>query len=368
LIASLDLLISSLRLGGAERMCTVIANLFAERGYSVRVVVLDDGDGPLRADLAKNVPVLALGVRRARYAVPPLYRFLRQSAAPQVLVFNHQLLAMLLCLRPIARSKTRFVLRNISTLSEKLAAERSLWHGRVVHGLARYTIARADHVIAQSEGMALDLVANYAVPEENITVVNNAVSPQMLLKRGDKIHKRRGYEVVFVGRLHAVKDLSLLLNAFVRLKSVLPSAFLSIYGDGPERDALVSQVTKLGLEASVFFHGQVANVADCYTRANVTVLTSLYEGFPNCLIESITIGTPIVSVNCRSGPSEIIRPGRNGYIVQTRHPQDFADALLLASRTHWDPETVRATSTKFKPDFVFRKYEQILFPDRNSVQ
>ena len=358
---SIDLLISSLRRGGAERMCTVLANQFAKQGYAVRVVVMDAVAGPLQTDLSPDIVVKSLGVRRARYAALSLYSYLCQEPAGHVLIFNHQLLAILILLRPFVRKFPCLILRNISTLTKKLAAETSFWHGPIVHAIARITIARADYVIAQSENMARDLIENYSVKPSRIAVIHNGVAPQIWAKRREMRKGCAHFRIAFVGRLHAVKDLPLLLDAFARLKSDLPEASLSIYGDGPEEASLRRQAANLGVEASVHFAGQVADVTNCYLHADVTVLTSLYEGFPNCLIESIVLGTPIVSVDCQSGPSDIVEPGQNGYLVKTRDPQDFADALSDASVKPWNHELIRENAEKFAPDLVVRSYEKVIF-------
>nr|WP_255536557.1 glycosyltransferase [Pacificimonas pallii] len=357
----MDLLISSLRRGGAERMCTVLANQFADMGYAVRVIVMDSEIGPMRTDLSSKVTVMSLGVKRARYAIPSLYRFLCRDAADQILVFNHQILAILIPLRRLLRRKPRFILRNISTLSQQFSAEKSVWHGAVVHAFARGAIPKADHVIAQSHGMASDLIKNYAVDPEKISIIHNAVAPQIWQRREEFQEKEEGFRISFVGRLEPVKDVSLLLDAFADVKAKLPTASLSIYGDGSERSALAKKAKALDLEDAVKFFGQVTDVVGCYIAADVTALTSIYEGFPNCLIESIAFGTPIVSVDCKSGPEEIIENGQNGYLVRSRRPRDIAEALLKAAESDWDRKSIRVSASRFSPEQVAKAYEAAIF-------
>ncbi|OBU42354.1 hypothetical protein AYY26_05310 [Photobacterium phosphoreum] len=70
------------------------------------------------------------------------------------------------------------------------------------------------------------------------------------------------------------------------------------------------------------------DVNSYYNRSRITILTSLYEGFPNVLAESLTVGTPVVSFDCPSGPAEIINNGINGYLVPCFDCDDFSNKVI----------------------------------------
>ena len=90
---------------------------------------------------------------------------------------------------------------------------------------------------------------------------------------------------------------------------------LVILGEGPLRGALELQINALGLESRVYLPGGVGNVGDWYARADLYVMSSSFEGFPNTLVEAMAHGCAAVSYDCNTGPRDIIRDGEDGMLV-----------------------------------------------------
>lgn len=97
-----------------------------------------------------------------------------------------------------------------------------------------------------------------------------------------------------------------------------------------------------------------------YLNANATVLSSLYEGFPNVLIESIALGTPVLAFDCPSGPKEIIENGINGYLVEFKKVGEMAEKIELLIENSFHPDRVKITSDKFLIENVIKHYEKVL--------
>jgi glycosyltransferase involved in cell wall biosynthesis len=130
--------------------------------------------------------------------------------------------------------------------------------------------------------------------------------------------------VVAAGRLTRQKGFDRLLPAWRELAASHPDWKLEIYGDGRERDALQEQIDELGIGASARLAGYTPRLHDELARASLYVMTSREEGFPMVLIEAMGAGLPAVSVDCETGPREIITDGVDGYIV----PEDDQPALV----------------------------------------
>jgi glycosyltransferase involved in cell wall biosynthesis len=130
--------------------------------------------------------------------------------------------------------------------------------------------------------------------------------------------------VIAAGRLTRQKGFDRLLPAWRELSQQYPDWKLEIYGDGREREALQSQIDELGIGKSARLAGFSSELHEELARASLYVMTSREEGFPMVLIEAMGVGLPAVSVDCDTGPREIITDGVDGYVV----PEEDQPALV----------------------------------------
>lgn len=131
--------------------------------------------------------------------------------------------------------------------------------------------------------------------------------------------------IVSVCRLTPQKGVDTLLEALSLVVKDRPEVRLSLVGDGVDRVSLESLVENLGLTGNVSFHGMLDDPVEVAKTAWIGCLASRNEGFPNALVELMAMGLPVVSTDCRSGPSEILGGG-GGLLV----PVDSADGLASA--------------------------------------
>jgi len=132
--------------------------------------------------------------------------------------------------------------------------------------------------------------------------------------------------VLGVGRLTQQKDFETLISAFDQLHKTRPARLL-ILGEGEERSHLESFVQEKGLANEVALPGFVQNPYTYMHRAAVFVLSSIWEGLPNSLIEALACGCPAVSTDCPSGPAEILDGGKYGHLVLMGNPDALAEAI-----------------------------------------
>lgn len=151
-----------------------------------------------------------------------------------------------------------------------------------------------------------------------------------------------------VGNLHEHKGQHLVLEAFARVRQVHPEACLLVVGDGPDRQRLETLAATLGVAACTRFVGAVANaeLARWYSAADLLVLASSREGWPNVLLESMACGTPVVA-SAVGGVPEIVQDEAVGRIVAQRQAPAFAAAMLELIEAAPDRTRVRAYAEGF---------------------
>jgi len=159
---------------------------------------------------------------------------------------------------------------------------------------------------------------------ENVYVMPN---PLTISREFEDLQKRK--VVISMGRLSPKKNFSSLINAFSLVVSKFPEWTLEIYGDGPEKMKLDQLIINNNLQQSVFLKGQSTEVSRLFTSSSIFAFTSTLEGFPLVLVEAMSRGIPLVSYDCKYGPSSIISDGIDGFLIKENDEKEFAKKLHL---------------------------------------
>lgn len=240
--------------------------------------------------------------------------------------------------------------------------------GRIWTLARRLIYRRADVVVAQTEDVAVWL--STFTPRERISVIPNFVeSPQKRTGGNTANGTGCGHAdgllwIAAAGRLVRQKGFDLLLAAFARTSARFAEWRLVIYGDGPERATLERLARTLGIASRVTFAGQVKDLMTHIHEAQLFVLSSRFEGFPNVLLEAMACGMPVVSFDCDSGPRDIIRHGVDGLLVPAQNTDALASALerLMADEGERHRFATRAVEVRkrFSPERIVSCWETVL--------
>ena len=358
------LLINSLAGGGAEGVCVSIANTFASNGYKVDLIILNLNNEIYLNRLSKEINLIVLNVKHTRYSFLQLLIYLIKNKPKNIIVFSYELSAMLVILRSLFRLKITIVSRNISTLSRKIEflKKQSFWERYVVKNLIYFCYQKIDHVINQCYAMKEDLLKVHPQLSNKSSVIYNPISSYIsdYVSSNDIKNIKKDNYLLCVGRLERQKAFHYAIEGFARIKDKFPNLRLKILGKGSLEKELKQKASHLNLSDRIDFEGFQKNIIPYYLYAKATVLTSSVEGFPNNLLESITLGTPVVSFDCMCGPSEIIKEGINGYLVKNEDISDLENKLSLVIKSRFEVEKMSFTVQRFKLDKIFENYQKLL--------
>lgn len=135
-------------------------------------------------------------------------------------------------------------------------------------------------------------------------------------------------KVISVGRLEFEKGYDLLIDAWKIVHKVNNEWILEIFGYGSLFEELAMKIKNEKLNNCVFLRGRTDDVKKVFTDSSLFVLSSLYEGFPMVLLESMSCGLPVVSFDCESGPREIILDEFGGILVEDKNVEKLATGIL----------------------------------------
>lgn len=357
-------LISTLSGGGAEGVCVNIANSFAQNGWIVDLVVLNLKNEAYLSRLSKEVNLVVLNVNHARYSSFPLFKYIYKNKIKTILVFNYELSVVLVILRLLLRLRIKIISRSISTFSEKMLQfyKLSKWDRFVVAPLIKYFYHRADYVINQSNGMRDDLILIYPQLNKKSSVIFNPIPAHLIdfaIKNDLSKIEKENY-LLCIGRLEKIKGFHHAIKAFAGIVKKYPYLRLKIVGKGDEEQNLKKLAKDYAVEDKVDFVGFKKDIIPYYLNARVTILPSLYEGYPNVLIESISMNTPVIAFDCPSGPNEIIVDGRNGYLVKNQDVDDLRKKMLNFPYDKFIYKDLVNSIKKNHINKVFKKYETII--------
>ena len=145
-----------------------------------------------------------------------------------------------------------------------------------------------------------------------------------------EIFDKSNYKLLLgVGRLDDGKQFDQLIFAFGILCDEFPNWNLVVLGDGVNRDSLLRLIIKMNLTERVQLPGRAGNIGQWYERADLFVMTSRFEGFPNALIEAMAYGCAVISYDCDTGPRDLISNGVDGLLI---NPVGDVNQLVSALR------------------------------------
>lgn len=380
----ITLVIATLDGGGAERVAANMANYWAAKGWEVTILTTDFGGQSSCYSLHPRVTHLDLGSPRFEdlpsdvQGAAPVIGLINGCSPSERAVLIPRTPAILKLREAIASTAPEVVISYMDRTNIRvLAATHGLGLPVIVNEqidpnesfigaewelLRRRLYPQANHVAVLTEE-SLDYFSSVAGIRGR--VIPNPVTPSVFSSSDEVSQQKSGRLLLAMGRLDHQKGFDLLLRAFALVAEKHPDWTLEIVGEGPVRPYLESCVQSRGVGGRVRLPGFTRRPFDAMRRADLFVLSSLDEGFPNVLLEAMACGLPVVSFDCPSGPRHIIRHGVDGILVPPRDAEAMAAALdrLMGDEAERKRLAAKApeVAERFGVEKIMRMWEALVF-------
>lgn len=358
IIRKVCLIIPSLRNGGSERVMSVLANEWViKQNLDVNLILLTKQKKYYKLD--KRINLFEPNISYKKNILSKLFykfstvlyirRTCNQIQPDTILSFNEMYNNIVL-------------LSLMGTSFKKYVSDRNNPFNTLgfFHGfLRRFLYKKATGIIAQTNEAKNELIRT--TNNRNVKVIPN---PLRNINVRDLIKENI---ILNVGRFVEQKNQLELLEIFSQCN--YKGWILKIYGAGHLKKELIEKINELEINENVEINDFINDIDSVYQKAKIFTLTSIYEGFPNVLIEAMAHGLPCVSYDCLTGPKDIINNSVNGFLVPLNDKNTFQKYLddLMASESL--RESISAESKKVKVKFALEKIsdEYLNFITDNEV-
>lgn len=312
-------------------MVVNLVNAIAETGLKVDLLLIKTNSRHLQ-DLHPAVNRIDLGANHTLSSLPALTRYLKRVRPPCLLAAKDRAGRIAVIARALAKARETRLCMRLGTNLTAAFSHKSPWRMFLRRLPIRLLYPYIDTIIAVSEGVRQDTLAVSKVAPSRVTVVRNPVITPRLTEMASApvphhwLEKQSPPVILGAGRLTLQKDFSTLIRAFAKLRESKPCRLI-ILGDGDQRKALEKLADDLGIGEDMAMPGFSPNPYVYMRNATMFVLSSRWEGSPNVLTEAMALGTPVVSTDCPSGPSELLDGGRIAPLVPPGDWRSLAEAM-----------------------------------------
>jgi len=355
---SIFFIVPSMTGGGAERVISTLLNHIDRVQFKPTLVLLQK-HGAYLSDIPKDIEIIDLNAKKARYGIFFILQLLWKRKPDIVLSTLGYLNVLISLFIPLMPSNTLFIARESNTVSVKNKLEK---YPFLFDFLYKKFYSNYDVIVSQSEYMKKDLIENYEVAPAKIEVINNPIDiekvSQMACSPQKKFFDDEKIKLIAVGRLNYQKGFDILLECMTKLDD---SFQLIILGAGPDEDKLKKLKNVLLLnDKKVIFAGFQTNPYAYMQQADIFILSSRYEGFPNVVLEANLCGLPVIAFDTPGGTSEIIEENLNGLLVNKKDPDALAQAIKDMNLSQYNKEKIKNNIiNKYGTEIIVKKYEEL---------
>ena len=394
--------------GGAER---VVSNLSLALGdqYNIRIAIYGDQPKayPHGGELIKiNLPfsddpttnIWWKRLLRMFVLIYKLRRLKRKYKIDLTISFGEQPNIINI----LTRGKRKTILSVRSLLSKELVIYPKM---KILNWFIKFWYNKANQIIVPSQLAAKDLIAHFGIRADKLKVIYNYIDQEKISGLSSEPMDNIFHQELFqypvllnVGRITPAKGQWLLLIALKKIKQIHPNFKLVIIGEaekeGDLRKVLFGLASELGLKVydcsremekslgyDVFFLGFQVNPFKFMKRSKMFVFPSVFEGFPNSILEAMQCGLPVISADCLSGPREIMAP-ESDLQINIQRPETTEFGILCPALPNGNPHLpikeeilsswvsaieMMTNDMSQKNNFIQNGYKRVMDFDREKI-
>lgn len=347
-------IIPTLFAGGAERIISFVAENLSNDKFYVKLIVIGF-EKESKYDVS-NTNVLFMNKSRVLFAIFPIIKILIKEK-PEIMVSSISHLNTMMGLISILFRKTIFVGRHstISKIAKNFKTNKTKPWLLFFEPILSYGTRNLDYIICQSSDMKNDFLESYKYNKDNVWVIRNPITKMETYKTNNRKSNSKVKKLITIGRFRKIKGQLRLLDVLSKLKT--PFEF-TIIGEGEYKERIFNKIKELKLEHKINYVNHTNNVYEHLIKHDIFLQGSYSEGFPNTLLESCVVGTPVIAFNAPGGTKEIVDNGINGYIVNSE--EEFLEKLNEVKI--WDPKIVsNSVYKKFSKEKILNDFEVFFF-------
>ncbi|GAB3349933.1 glycosyltransferase [Arachidicoccus ginsenosidivorans] len=302
-------ILPSLRRGGAERVVSFVVNNLDQRLFDVFLIVIEK-ENSYDFKIDDSIKCVHLGKKSTFSSIIPILKLIKRFRSDTIFTSIVQLNILNGLFSIFTFRKCKFIAREAS-ISSQLIMHRS-FKEKLLNKAVSFFYNKLDFIICQSFDMKLDLLNIMRVREESLVLISNPITKIRIRYNPPKGEVRH---LITVGRLSKEKGYDRLLEIISHFDFDFK---YTIVGTGPLEENLRQLIYNYKLEEKVEFVNFIDDTYSLLKDSDLFLQGSFVEGFPNALLEAISLGVPAVAFDAPGGTREILRDGFNGFLVTNK--------------------------------------------------
>jgi len=358
----ISFILPSFKYGGAEKNLINLANYFHKKNYKVDILVINN-HGFMNELLLPKINIINFNKSKSSYAFFKLliYFFKNQPSYHFSSIRNLNVLSIICSI--LSFKKIKIIIRESNVVSRFDSNLKSFSY-KVFSFLAKYLYPLSFKIIAVSFAVQKSLINELNIKKNLIFTIYNPIDLNEILNKSQKpvFHKfieNKNKIILSIGSLTKQKNHQLLLRSFSQVLKK-KNAYLIIIGEGEQKDKLIKICKTLNISNFVDFYGTTNNPYFFLKNCDLFVLPSLWEGFPNVLLEAISCKSKIIATNCEGGSFEILNNYKYATLIKNNDLNILTNSILKILEDNFDKKDSYYNLDEFSLENQFGKYEQIL--------